>query len=350
MPLDGLNIEVSNQRGPAVFAITPQSAALRSGKIEMPMPSLRRIARFVLGSFFRPSERVELLADASEVSAKAEPGESVRPFSHPKDAPELFWVRLRIDYPSWGPVHVHPTSTLNAKASAGDYVITLCDDGSTTLTLSAGPPPQAEMILQEHGLHPEDRQRHYWAQSPPLQPWSAKQLIALIGALHRFTRVDLNFWERLRGKEVEEEEPIKPVSERKVVVDGAVTKREIAWRPERLAKDDDEVVWLDIAKFDELWRGDIDFYIEPKKGIYNRYADVGNWIMAGNDVGLPSVYGDRFFADTGAVSFVNGRHRFSWVRDHGARAIPVIMDKNDCAEIKRRCGTDERICEVTYST
>jgi hypothetical protein len=217
MPLDGLNIEVSNQRGPAVFAITPQSAALRSGKIEMPMPSLRRIARFVLGSFFRPSERVELLADASEVSAKAEPGESVRPFSHPKDAPELFWVRLRIDYPSWGPVHVHPTSTLNAKASAGDYVITLCDDGSTTLTLSAGPPPQAEMILQEHGLHPEDRQRHYWAQSPPLQPWSAKQLIALIGALHGFTRVDSHFWTRLRGEEVdEEEEPIKPVSESKV--------------------------------------------------------------------------------------------------------------------------------------
>jgi len=301
------------------------------------------------------SERVEPFADPSEVSAEAEPGESVRPFSHPKDAPGLFWVRLRVDYPRWGPVHIFPTSTLNAKAWQSDYVITLHDDHGTTLSLSAGPPSQADMTLQEHGLHPEDRQRHYWVQSPPLQPWSAKQLIALLGALHGFTRVDPHFWTRLRGEEVEEEEePIKAVSESKVVVDGPITKREIAWRPERFAKDDYEVVWLDIAKFDELWRGEIGFYIErdpdAEKGIDNRYLNVGNWIMAGNDVDLPSVSGDDYFASTELAGFVDGRHRFAWVRDHGAKAIPVIMDKDKCAEIKRRCGTDERICQVTYNT
>lgn len=107
---------------------------------------------------------------------------------------------------------------------------------------------------------------------------------------------------------------------------------------------------MDIAKFDELWRREIGFYIErdpdAEKGIRNRYLDVGNWIMAGNDVDLPSVSGDGYFASTGCGGFVDGRHRFSWVRDHGAKAIPVIMATNDCAEIKRRCGTDERICQV----
>jgi hypothetical protein len=132
-------------------------------------------------------------------------------------------------------------------------LITLRDDGGAGLILPAGPPPQAEATLQ-HGLYPEDRQRHRWTRSPPLQPWSAKQLIALIGALHGFTRVDPHFRERLRGEEFEEEEPIKAVSESKVVVDGPITKREIAWLPERFDKDKAEVVWLDIAKFDELWR------------------------------------------------------------------------------------------------
>jgi hypothetical protein len=327
---------------------------LTFGKMEMHMTSLRRLVRRAFGSLLRPSaERTEVFVDPLEIPAGAEvePGQSVRP-SGPKDALGVFRVRLMVHHLAARSLKIFPTSNLKAEISHSDYMITLRDDGSAVLILHATPPPQAEEILRAYGLNSEDRKRHGWALSPPKKPWSAMELITLIGSLQRFTRVDPHFWDRASRDEVEEE-PIKPVSEGKVEVDGPITRREIAWRPGGIDKDRDEVVWLDVAKFDELWRGDI-HYIErhpdAEKGLYDRYPNAGNWIMAGNDVDMPFLCGDEYFASNGAASFGDGTHRFSWVRDHGARAIPVVMNKDDCAEIKRRCGTDERICQVTYST
>jgi hypothetical protein len=315
------------------------------------MRKIRMISLGHLASLLRRlATRLEQPVDAH---AHASDETEATPFTCPEDAPGMFWVRLMVDYPVVGSVKIFPTSNLKAKLSHSDYYIMFHYQGTNRLMFYTQPPPRVvEKTLRAHGFNPEDRGRMCWVRSPSKKPWSARQLLAIIGALYHFTGVDPHFWKRPSEEEVEEE-PIKPVSESKVKVEGPITRREIAWLPERLDKDEDEVVWLDVAKFDELWRGDFN-YIErdpnAKKGLYNRYYGVGNWIMAGKDVDMPLAGGDEYFASTGTVSFTDGTHRFSWVRDHGGRAIPVVMNKDDCAEIKRRCGTDERVCEVTYST
>jgi hypothetical protein len=311
------------------------------------MISLRRLASVVRMRVGQPAER-----DAYN-SEETEAGASTNPFMSPEDAPGMFWVRLMVEYPGVGSVKIFPTSNLKAKSYHSDYCIIFHYHGTNRLMFSGGSPPRAvEKTLRGYGFNPEDRGRTSWVRSPPNKPWSARQLLAVIGALYRFSRADPHFWKRPSEEEVEEE-PTKPVSESKVKVEGPITKREIAWLPERFDKDEDEVVWLDVAKFDELWRGDFN-YIErdpsAQKGLHNRYHAVGNWIMTGRDVHMPHASGDEYFASNGVVTFGDGTHRFSWVRDHGARAIPVVMNKDDCAEIKQRCGTDERVCEVTYST
>jgi hypothetical protein len=42
------------------------------------------------------------------------------------------------------------------------------------------------------------------------------------------------------------------------------------------------------------------------------------------------------------ISFVNGRNRFAWFRDHGVKVIPVRTDDFYEEVIKKRFGCDER--------
>lgn len=48
----------------------------------------------------------------------------------------------------------------------------------------------------------------------------------------------------------------------------------------------------------------------------------------------------------GALSFVNGRHRFAWMRDHGATAIPICVDEEQASEIQFLLGSALQICRV----
>lgn len=91
------------------------------------------------------------------------------------------------------------------------------------------------------------------------------------------------------------------------------------------------------------------FYIgkDGKGGIGNRYERFGFYINGGvEDIdGFELVHephdeiesSEMYIDDKGMVSFDNGRHRWAWLRDHGAKTIPVSMPK-DAVENAKKFG------------
>jgi hypothetical protein len=45
-----------------------------------------------------------------------------------------------------------------------------------------------------------------------------------------------------------------------------------------------------------------------------------------------------------SIGFTDGRHRFAWVRDHGAAAIPVTTGPDGAAQLAALFGTHLREC------
>jgi hypothetical protein len=124
-----------------------------------------------------------------------------------------------------------------------------------------------------------------------------------------------------------------------------IVEREIAW--DRLVGPCEEILWADIQKLDALWRNSpiyIPAYGNGNGSSQHRYSQIGKMIMGGNPVKMREIGGDVCFAATGYIGFINGAHRFSWIRDHGGIAIPVLIDREYCLELKRRLATTERVC------
>jgi hypothetical protein len=92
------------------------------------------------------------------------------------------------------------------------------------------------------------------------------------------------------------------------------------------------IVWINIAKLDASWRNDVGYYLGQDRG-----ASADRWIKKHPRLRMPHVGLDR-----GIVSFTDGRHRFAWMRDNGAYALPVSCNKEVAAEIKRRFGSRSR--------
>ena len=52
-------------------------------------------------------------------------------------------------------------------------------------------------------------------------------------------------------------------------------------------------------------------------------ASADRWIRKHRRLRMPHIGLDNL----GIVSFTDGRHRFAWMRDHGAKALPVSCDR-----------------------
>jgi hypothetical protein len=107
-------------------------------------------------------------------------------------------------------------------------------------------------------------------------------------------------------------------------------------------------VWIDVAKLDASWSKD-DGYIGPggAGGIRTRYPDFGRWLQnAPEPVEMSEVSIDW----RGNAMFINGRHRFSWMRDHGAAAVPVMVPTEQVEQIETRFGTGLRQTFLAHST
>jgi hypothetical protein len=98
----------------------------------------------------------------------------------------------------------------------------------------------------------------------------------------------------------------------------------------------DRVVWIDVAQLDASWAKD-DLYVGPgAAGSRRKYDRFGEWLTTENKpVEMPEVtIGYR-----GEIVFTNGRHRFSWMRDHGAQALPVSVPADAAEAVDNRFGT-----------
>ena len=108
------------------------------------------------------------------------------------------------------------------------------------------------------------------------------------------------------------------------------------------------VVWIDVAKLEAAISMDPSLYVGRSgagAGQKSRYDNVGKRILSGGPVWMP-----HLAFEGGRVSFTDGRHRFAWVRDHGASAIPVSVSSERAAELAARFGTPLRACHVELPT
>lgn len=96
----------------------------------------------------------------------------------------------------------------------------------------------------------------------------------------------------------------------------------------------DVVVQIDVAKVDASASKDRNFYVGPQGsgGIKGRYERFSRWMERGETVEMPEVC----LTDQGEISFINGRHRFAWMRDNGVTTMPVAVPANDAAGVKER--------------
>lgn len=127
----------------------------------------------------------------------------------------------------------------------------------------------------------------------------------------------------------------KPNKNPKVSVDG------LTWQPARRFSSDEVVVLVDVAKFDRSWSRDA-LYIGPggAGGIDTRYTDFQHFLA---ETDIPVEMPEVGLTDRGELAFDNGRHRFSVLRDHGHRIVPVAVRRRDAAAIQERFGASSQM-------
>lgn len=111
--------------------------------------------------------------------------------------------------------------------------------------------------------------------------------------------------------------------------------REVLPHPDWEAEPD-AVVWVDPRKFDAAWRRG-DQWVGPngETGAQDdRYRRVGLWIEAGNPIDMCKAY-----VDGEEAGFINGRHRFAYLRDRGVGALPMQVSPTRAKVFARRFGT-----------
>ena len=103
-------------------------------------------------------------------------------------------------------------------------------------------------------------------------------------------------------------------------------------------------VLASVARMEPAWQANKEMYVGKggAGGIGGRYDRFGAW-MAGRKepVEMPRV--GLGYNDPSMVGFGNGRHRWAWLRDNGETAIPVVVDKEQAEEFKKRFGVDEKL-------
>ena len=113
-----------------------------------------------------------------------------------------------------------------------------------------------------------------------------------------------------------------------------------------LDKGIEKVVWVDVDKVDEKWKLDRNFHVGPSgtgSAIAGRYQRFEEWMKDGQPVEMSEMglgYRDL-------PSFTNGRHRFAWMRDHGAKAIPVITPVEEANRFEEKFGSNLRKTIIT---
>lgn len=109
-----------------------------------------------------------------------------------------------------------------------------------------------------------------------------------------------------------------------------------------------KLVTIITSKFDDAFKKDTEYYI-GKGGIGSikgRYKGFELFVLGGLEELAPGVVIHHTATDTieasevtvdknGIVSFINGRHRYAWLRDHNVNDIQVAMDNQSIVNAKQ---------------
>lgn len=113
--------------------------------------------------------------------------------------------------------------------------------------------------------------------------------------------------------------------------------QEISWKAPRYS--DHEVVWVDVDKIDASWAQDSNHYIngpQHPNAIGKRIKGFGDWLSTASEPVEMSVLSLDHYD---GIYFENGRHRFVWMKSHGATSLPVMVPTEQAEEIQRRFGS-----------
>lgn len=106
----------------------------------------------------------------------------------------------------------------------------------------------------------------------------------------------------------------------------------------------DAVVWVSVASVEKSFSLG-DQWVGPGGsgcGQKSRYESIGTLFTSGLALRMPHLSLGR----DGRIRFTDGRHRFAWVRDHGAEALPVTAAPERADQLSSLFGTALRVCEI----
>lgn len=123
----------------------------------------------------------------------------------------------------------------------------------------------------------------------------------------------------------------------------------IKWTPTPIGEgwdiEPDPVIWLDVSKMEAGFQRNKEQYVGENgsgAGQFSRYAKIGNHFTSGHPMFMPHIS----LREEDVIWFTDGRHRFAWIRDHGALAIPVTTSPQLIEPLSKSFGTSIRECTV----
>jgi hypothetical protein len=101
--------------------------------------------------------------------------------------------------------------------------------------------------------------------------------------------------------------------------------------PKRAEAAGDQMVTVDIGKFDAGFAKDPQYIGEGKEDVPGRRAAFEEYEKTGKPVETPEVS----VSPDGKVTFINGRHRYAVLRDRGEEAMPMAMSEESIANARK---------------
>lgn len=133
-----------------------------------------------------------------------------------------------------------------------------------------------------------------------------------------------------------------PITPRRLAKVTLPDQRQIIFTPDPISNlQEYTTILVDPKKLDRAWAKATIEYIPPGGGgneIPGRIAGFGEFLLKEKPVEAARV---GFDVD-GNVTFINGRHRFRYLTDHGAPAVAITVPVEHAAEFLRRFGVGRR--------
>jgi hypothetical protein len=122
----------------------------------------------------------------------------------------------------------------------------------------------------------------------------------------------------------------------------SLSSQPIRWVKDWMAAEGEITVWVDVGKLDAAWwQARPNYYVRRGNTLHVKpgsYENAGKRITSGYEIGM-SILG---LGVDGQITFIDGRHRFAWVRDHGILAIPILVEEREVSFFGERYGTPLR--------